>query len=114
MMAGRERLRPILMTTATTVLGLIPLCIGSTTIGGDADSPPYYPMARAVVGGLVFSTAISLLVLPTIYVGLDNVRNWSGRVWREAKLRALGQWQPAVAAEPVAVSSPTEANERAP
>ena len=114
MMAGRERLRPILMTTATTVLGLIPLCIGSTTIGGDADSPPYYPMARAVVGGLVFSTAISLLVLPTIYVGLDNVRNWSGRVWREAKLRALGQWQPAVAAEPVAVSAPTEGNERAP
>ena len=88
--AGRERLRPILMTTATTVLGLIPLCIGSTTIGGDADSPPYYPMARAVVGGLVFSTVVSLLILPTLYVGLDNMRNWAGRVWHDAKQRALG------------------------
>ncbi|MFZ5842791.1 MAG: efflux RND transporter permease subunit [Pseudomonadota bacterium] len=88
--AGRERLRPILMTTATTVLGLIPLCIGSTTIGGDADSPPYYPMARAVVGGLVFSTVVSLLILPTLYVGLDNMRNWAGRVWHDAKQRARG------------------------
>jgi len=97
LMAGRERLRPILMTTATTVLGLIPLCIGSTTIGGDADSPPYYPMARAVVGGLAFSTVVSLLILPTIYVGLDNIRIWSSRVWHEAKARALGQWpEPAV------------------
>ncbi len=91
MMAGRERLRPILMTTATAVLGLVPLCIGSTTIGGDADSPPYYPMARAVVGGLVFSTAISLLVLPTLYVGLDNIRNWGSRRWQEAKRRAMRQ-----------------------
>ncbi|NQD37552.1 efflux RND transporter permease subunit [Permianibacter sp. IMCC34836] len=90
--AGRERLRPILMTTATTVLGLVPLCMGSTTIGGDADSPPYYPMARAVVGGLVFSTVVSLLILPTIYVGLDNIRLWSSRVWAEAKARARGQW----------------------
>lgn len=90
--AGRERLRPILMTTATTVLGLVPLCIGSTTIGGDADSPPYYPMARAVVGGLVFSTVVSLLILPTIYVGLDNIRIWGSRVWAEAKARARGQW----------------------
>ena len=97
--AGRERLRPILMTTATTVLGLIPLCIGSTTIGGDADSPPYYPMARAVVGGLVFSTVVSLLILPTLYVGLDNLRNWSGRVSQEAKKRALGNKATAVGTE---------------
>lgn len=88
--AGRERLRPILMTTATTVLGLIPLCIGSTTIGGDADSPPYYPMARAVVGGLVFSTVVSLLILPTLYVGLDNMRNGASRIWQDAKQRARG------------------------
>jgi HAE1 family hydrophobic/amphiphilic exporter-1 len=54
------------MTTATTVLGLIPLCIGNTQIGGDG--PPYFPMARAIVGGLVFSTVVALLVLPTIYV----------------------------------------------
>lgn len=81
--AGRDRLRPILMTTGTTVLGLIPLCIGTTQIGGDG--PPYFPMARAIVGGLTFSTAITLLVLPTIYVQLDNLRNWAARIISTAR-----------------------------
>ncbi|HEV2212358.1 MAG TPA: efflux RND transporter permease subunit, partial [Gammaproteobacteria bacterium] len=61
-----HRLRPILMTMSTTILGLVPLAAGNTTIGGDG--PPYFPMARAIIGGLAFSTIISLLVLPTIYL----------------------------------------------
>ncbi len=73
--AGRDRFRPIVMTAGTTVLGLIPLCIGKTLIGGDG--PPYYPMARAIVGGLSFSTVVTLLILPTIYILMDNLRNWS-------------------------------------
>ncbi|MEO0974958.1 MAG: efflux RND transporter permease subunit, partial [Pseudomonadota bacterium] len=48
--AGRDRLRPILMTVATTVLGLLPLAVGDTQVGGNG--PPYYPMARAIIGGL--------------------------------------------------------------
>jgi len=72
--AGEERLRPILMTVGTTVLGLAPLCIGTTQIGGDG--PPYFPMARAIVGGLLFSTFVSLVLLPTIYTWLDIVRHW--------------------------------------
>ncbi len=80
---GRDRLRPILMTVSTTILGLIPLSIGDTTVGGTADSPPYYPMARAVIGGLAFSTVVSLLILPTIYIGLDNLSRWGSAVWRE-------------------------------
>ncbi|MFT4993668.1 MAG: HAE1 family hydrophobic/amphiphilic exporter-1, partial [Paraglaciecola sp.] len=48
------RVRPILMTVATTVLGLVPLAIGSTRIGGDG--PPYSPMAISIIGGLLFST----------------------------------------------------------
>jgi HAE1 family hydrophobic/amphiphilic exporter-1 len=72
--AGRERMRPILMTVGTTVLGLAPLCIGTTQIGGDG--PPYFPMARAIVGGLLFSTFVSLVLLPTIYTWLDIVRHW--------------------------------------
>ncbi len=77
--AGRDRLRPILMTVGTTVLGLLPLCISTTQIGGDG--PPYFPMARAIVGGLLFSTFVSLLFLPTIYMWLDVVRHWPRKVF---------------------------------
>jgi HAE1 family hydrophobic/amphiphilic exporter-1 len=76
--AGMERIRPILMTAGTTVLSLVPLCLVNTQIGGDG--PPYYPMARAIVGGLTFSTIVTLLILPRIYVLLDDWRNWSRRV----------------------------------
>src|SRR5690606_14522351 len=44
---GRDRLRPILMTAATTILAMIPLAVGNASIGGGG--PPYYPMARAII-----------------------------------------------------------------
>ncbi len=75
---GKDRMRPILMTAGTTVLGLIPLCIGTTQIGGDG--PPYFPMARAIVGGLTFSTVVTLIVLPSIYIILDDIKIWAGRI----------------------------------
>jgi HAE1 family hydrophobic/amphiphilic exporter-1 len=78
--AGRDRLRPILMTVGTTVLGLVPLAVGTTQIGGDG--PPYFPMARAIVGGLLFSTVISLIFLPTIYLWMDALSRWPGRLLR--------------------------------
>ena len=77
---GKDRMRPILMTAGTTVLGLLPLCFGTTQIGGDG--PPYFPMARAIVGGLTFSTVITLIILPTVYIMLDDLKLWAGRVWR--------------------------------
>lgn len=79
---GKERLRPILITTAVTVLGLMPLCIGDVSLGGDG--PPYFPMARAIAGGLVFSTAVSLVVLPTIYSMIDDFSAWSRALFRRA------------------------------
>jgi HAE1 family hydrophobic/amphiphilic exporter-1 len=60
--AGRRRLRPILMTTLTTVLGLLPLALG---IGEGADAQA--PLARAVIGGLAGATPITLLLIPAIY-----------------------------------------------
>lgn len=60
--AGRRRLRPILMTTLTTVLGLLPLALG---IGEGAEAQA--PMARAVIGGLASSTLITLVVIPVVY-----------------------------------------------
>ena len=77
-----ERLRPILMTMGTTILGMVPLCVGGTQVGGDG--PGYYPMARAIVGGLIFSTIVSLLFLPTIYATLDDIRMWCGKRVRAA------------------------------
>lgn len=79
---GRDRMRPILMTAGTTVLGLLPLCLGTTQIGGDG--PPYFPMARAIVGGLVFSTVITLVILPSIYIILDDIKLWASRVWQKS------------------------------
>ena len=83
--AGHDRFRPIIMTAATTVLGLIPLCIGQTQIGGDG--PPYFPMARAIVGGLTFSTVVTLVILPTIYIIMDDLGIWARRVISLAKAR---------------------------
>ena len=82
---GRERLRPILMTMGTAILAMVPLCIGNTQIGGDG--PPYYPMARAIAGGLAFSTVVSLLFLPTIYALLDDMHNGSVRLLKRARAR---------------------------
>jgi HAE1 family hydrophobic/amphiphilic exporter-1 len=60
--AGRRRLRPILMTATTTVVGLIPLALGLGE-GGEAQAP----MARAVIGGLLSSTLITLVCVPVVY-----------------------------------------------
>ncbi len=60
--AGRRRLRPILMTAATTILGLTPLAVGAGE-GGEAQAP----LARAVIGGLLSSTLITLVFVPVMY-----------------------------------------------
>ncbi|MGY3264972.1 efflux RND transporter permease subunit [Lysobacter sp. HA35] len=80
---SRERLRPILMTMGTAILAMVPIGVGHTQMAGDG--PPYYPMARAIAGGLAFSTIVSLLFLPTIYSILDDLRNATARRWREAR-----------------------------
>ncbi len=61
--AGRRRLRPILMTTLTTILALAPLALG---IGEGADAQA--PLARAVIGGLIGSTLITLVLIPAVYI----------------------------------------------
>jgi len=60
--AGRRRLRPILMTAMTTICALVPLALGFGE-GGEAQAP----MARAVIGGLLSSTLITLVFVPTVY-----------------------------------------------
>jgi HAE1 family hydrophobic/amphiphilic exporter-1 len=65
--AGRRRLRPILMTTLTTILALLPLALG---IGEGADAQA--PLARAVIGGLSASTLITLVLIPAVYLLFNN------------------------------------------
>lgn len=70
---SRERLRPIMMTMGTAILAMVPISLTTTQMFGDG--PAYYPMARAIAGGLAFSTVVSLLFLPTIYAILDDLSN---------------------------------------
>ena len=80
---SRERLRPILMTMGTAILAMVPIAMGQTKLAGDG--PPYFPMARAIAGGLAFSTVVSLLFLPTIYAVLDDLRSATVRVVSRAR-----------------------------
>ncbi|MEW9799547.1 efflux RND transporter permease subunit [Alteromonas sp. CYL-A6] len=85
----QDRIRPILMTVATTVLGLVPLALGSTRIGGDG--PPYSPMAIAIIGGLLFSTVTSLFLVPLAYVLLLKLRFHTQRLIANSRAR-VSRW----------------------
>ena len=66
--SSRRRLRPIIMTALTTILGLVPLAFALNE-GAELQQP----MAIAVIGGLAVSTFLSLIIIPTIYLGLDSI-----------------------------------------
>jgi HAE1 family hydrophobic/amphiphilic exporter-1 len=76
-LAGRTRLRPIVMTTLTTILGLVPM---SLAIGDGAELQA--PLGRVVIGGLVASTLITLVFVPTLYTLFEE--GWSGIFKRTA------------------------------
>lgn len=65
--AGRTRLRPIVMTSLTTLVGLVPIALG-IDVGSEANAP----LARAVIGGLAVSTVLTLVLIPTLYVILEE------------------------------------------
>jgi HAE1 family hydrophobic/amphiphilic exporter-1 len=69
--AGRIRLRPIIMTTFALIAGMVPVAIGH---GEGADFRA--PLGRAVIGGTITSTLLTLLVIPTVYEILDDFRSW--------------------------------------
>jgi len=78
--AGRTRLRPILMTTFAMIFGMLPLAMA---LGKGAEMRA--PMARAVIGGLITSTLLTLLVVPVVYTVLDDFRGWIRRRWEGKK-----------------------------
>jgi hydrophobic/amphiphilic exporter-1 (mainly G- bacteria), HAE1 family len=85
--AGRTRLRPILMTTSTTVLGLLPLALGWGEGGGLQAA-----LARVVIGGLTASTLVSLFLIPTLYVSAVG--------WVMRAQEVLARWTRGPAPEP--------------
>jgi HAE1 family hydrophobic/amphiphilic exporter-1 len=68
--SGRLRLRPILMTSCTTVLGMLPLAVGAGA-GGEIQAA----LARAVIGGLTVSTLITLVLIPAVYISVHDLLN---------------------------------------
>jgi len=69
--AGAKRARPIVMTTVAMIAGMMPIAAG---FGADADFRS--PMAIAVVGGLVTSTLLSLVVIPSVFTVFDDLQHW--------------------------------------
>ncbi|HET9329966.1 MAG TPA: efflux RND transporter permease subunit [Steroidobacteraceae bacterium] len=69
--AGHKRARPIVMTTVAMVAGMMPVAIG---IGGDASFRQ--PMAIAVIGGLITSTALTLVIVPAAFTLIDDIERW--------------------------------------
>ena len=69
--AGEVRLRPIIMTTLATIVGMLPIAFGLGA-GGEGRAP----MARAVIGGLITSTFLTLLVVPVVYIYLEEFGEW--------------------------------------
>jgi HAE1 family hydrophobic/amphiphilic exporter-1 len=86
--AGVVRLRPIMMTTLAMIAGMVPIALALGEGGGFRA-----PMARAVIGGLITSTLLTLVVVPVAYTYFDDFGAWVGR--------KLGRRAKAAEAEPV-------------
>jgi HAE1 family hydrophobic/amphiphilic exporter-1 len=71
---GMLRLRPILMTTLSIIFGMLPIALGA---GSGSESQA--PMAVAVIGGLITSTALTLVVIPVVYTLFDDLKKWTKR-----------------------------------
>ena len=86
--ASQKRFRPILMTAVSTIVGILPIALGSGA-GGESRAP----LGVAVVGGMLFSTLLSFFVVPAVYVAVERVRlrTRGGR-------QAIGSHSPARAA----------------
>ncbi|MEX2154281.1 MAG: efflux RND transporter permease subunit, partial [Gemmatimonadaceae bacterium] len=83
LMSGRIRLRPIVMTTVAMIFGMLPLAFA---LGAGAEQRA--PMARAVIGGLITSTLLTLFVVPVVYTLLDDAAAWFGGRRRQRPVAA--------------------------
>ncbi|OGG96237.1 MAG: hypothetical protein A2527_04460 [Candidatus Lambdaproteobacteria bacterium RIFOXYD2_FULL_50_16] len=87
-LSGMLRMRPVLMTAITTILGLVPIVLGmdinfyrsGIVAFGSESAAMWQPMARSVIYGLGVATALTLIVVPVIYSLMESVTNWSNKI----------------------------------
>jgi HAE1 family hydrophobic/amphiphilic exporter-1 len=104
--AGPTRLRPIIMTTAALIMGMMPLALQL-----EEGSEIYVGMAWVIIGGMLSSTVLSLLVVPCMYTYFDDLQSLIGRIWRwRPKLRFTRR--PSRAPVPMAPPAPGSAGGR--
>ena len=81
MTAGLSRIRPILITSITTIVAMFPLAMGDSEYAGAIGAP----FAITVIGGLTFSALLTLILIPTVCMGLENTLQWyrglSRKIW---------------------------------
>ena len=97
--ACHKRARPIIMTTLAMGAGMMPIALGI----GAADASFRSPMAVAVIGGLITSTFLSLLVIPAVFTGVDDLGQGFGRLWRRLH---IGRRSPPAATPTAPPSTP--------
>ena len=72
MTAGLSRIRPILITSITTIVAMFPMAMGNSEYAGAIGAP----FAITVIGGLSFSALLTLILIPTVCMGLENTLQW--------------------------------------
>jgi HAE1 family hydrophobic/amphiphilic exporter-1 len=80
----QARMRPVLMTSLTTLLGLVPMAF----LAGEGMGQVFAPMGRAVIGGLTSSLLLTLTLTPVLYAWIDDVGRWLAAVWEGARVVA--------------------------
>jgi HAE1 family hydrophobic/amphiphilic exporter-1 len=83
-LAGKTRLRPILMTSISLIMGMLPLALALSEVGRFRQA-----MGIAIIGGLISSTALTLLVIPSLYEWVDDLRMFFRRLFRRPPLRKI-------------------------
>lgn len=83
--SGFSRLRPILITTTTTVIAMLPMAMGDTDYAGAIGAP----FAITVIGGLMCSALLTLILIPTVYLSLENILKWYRELSRPIHLLHL-------------------------
>ncbi|MDR2680524.1 MAG: efflux RND transporter permease subunit [Tannerella sp.] len=84
-MAGLSRVRPILITSITTIIAMLPMAMGDSEYAGAIGAP----FAITVIGGLAFSSLLTLVIIPTVCMGLENAMLWYRTLSRKMKLMHL-------------------------